>query len=202
MDRPNKPCFVRVVANRLKVKIDSVRLQENRRAPYGKLPDATVPQPTPDNDALGVSPGFQTKESPDDCRKLLREFLYGTVHHPRRLGFSLQQHLVELLLANAVTGLVPNGIVTALAEALAPILKNRPECAIACSIAEETLFIPKLNVVAVDNNRGQLQGRMAKGQSGRCGTWHSKKPELNLSSNVKRPPQFQPRAGTPAEDRL
>ena len=71
--------------------------------------------------------------------ELLRELLDRAVDQARRLGVAVDQQLVELLLADLVGRRLAERILADLAQALAPIVEDRLERALAGAVADEAL---------------------------------------------------------------
>ena len=173
MDRTDQACLVRMMADGHEIDIDLVGFEDHGRATDGKLADAAIPQSAADDDPLGVAPRLLAQEAPHHGGKLLRELLDRAVHQAGRLGFSADQDLVELLLADAVAGLVADRIVAVVAQALAPILQDGPEGAVAGAVAQEPFLVAELDIVAVDRDGRELQGCMPQSGGNRPGIRHA-----------------------------
>jgi hypothetical protein len=87
--------------------------------------------------------------------KLLREVLDRAVNNSRGLRFPALQQFVELLPAQFDADLIAERITARLPKRFAPLLDDFPEGALAGAVAQKTLVIFELDVVAVEINRRQ-----------------------------------------------
>src|SRR4051812_9469950 len=139
-------CMVRIVPDGFQLDVPSIGLEEHSGAPDGELTDAALAQPAAHHDSFGILPTFQAQQSPHHRGKFLRKLLDGSVNHASRLGVAVGEQLVELLLADLVAGRVAERILARLAHALAPIIQNRLERALAGAVTNEPVGGAKLRV--------------------------------------------------------
>ncbi len=156
--------LVGMVADRRELDVDAGRLQQHRGAADRELADAALAQAAADHDALGVAPALQAQEAADHGRELLGEILDRALDDAGRLRVALDEELVELLLRDLAARRLAERVLADLPQALAPILEDRPEGAVARAVADEALLVAQLDIVAVDDDRRQVIG--AVGDSG------------------------------------
>ena len=119
--------FVRIVADRHQVDRDLVGLEDHRRAADGELADPAGAEAAADHDPFGVAPGLELEKAPDDEGELLRKILDRALQDAGRLRIAFDQQRVELLLADVLARLVAEGVVSGLAQRLAPVLDDVAE---------------------------------------------------------------------------
>src|SRR5262245_42542426 len=120
---------------RMQLHIAPSGLEQNGCAADRKLTDAALTQPATDDDALRLFPVLEAQEATDDRRKLLRKLFDGAVDDPGRFRIALYENLVELLLAQLFAWRVTKRIVADARDALAPVVEDRLECALARAVA-------------------------------------------------------------------
>src|SRR6185436_7944532 len=122
MDAADEAGVIGCMTNRMQVDRVPATFQDHAGPTDGELADAALTQAASHHDALDVLPLLQAQEAANHRGKFLRKFLDGAVNHAGSFGIALQQHLVELLLADLLAGLLAERILAHLADALAPII--------------------------------------------------------------------------------
>src|SRR5215207_4343369 len=113
-----------MVADRREGEINAIRLEQDARPADGKLAHAALAEAAADDDALGVAPALQAQEAAHHRGEFLSKILDRALHHARRFGITLDEELVELLLAHLPARRVPERVLADLPlEALAPVVE-------------------------------------------------------------------------------
>ena len=94
--------------------LSALRMTDVR--PMASSPTRLRAKASAHHDAFGIAPRLELEEAPDDERELLGEVLDRPLHDAGRLGITLDEQRVELLLADILGGLVAEGIAAGLAQ--------------------------------------------------------------------------------------
>jgi hypothetical protein len=156
------------IVDRHEIDIDLVGLEDHCRAADGEFPDPAVPEPAAHDHPFGVAPGLELQETTDDERKLLGEILDGALHDTGCFRIALDQQRVQLLLADLLARFVAERVVTGLAQRLSPVLDDGAKGFFAGAIADESLVVLELDVVAVDVDRRETSGAMRRDRRQGC----------------------------------
>src|SRR5262245_46708136 len=153
MRSAKQPGMVGVVAYRSDFHLDLLGLENDRRAANGKFADAAPGHASAHHQPLGLLPSLQLEKTLRDSGKLLREAFDRAVDDAGCFGVTRFQELVEALLVDVVAGLITEGVLAEIAKRLAPGLDEFAKGLLAGAVADETVLILQLDVVAVDFHR-------------------------------------------------
>src|SRR6516165_12666135 len=127
MERADQTGIVGVIADRDKVDLEVLGLQDDLGARDRKLTQPAVAKAAADHDPLGLGPGLGLEKSPSNIGQFLRELLDRAMHDGGGLGIVAGQHLIQRLLADLLRGLVAERVLAGLAQRLAPAIENLAE---------------------------------------------------------------------------
>ena len=150
--------LVRMVLDELQFDLVVVGFQQHLGAPDRQLADAARAKAAADDDGLGIFPARSLDEALDHRRESLGELFDGAVDDAAGFRIAFGQQLVELLLRHLVGRLLAERIGAELAQRLAPFLQHLVKGAAARLVADETVLVLDLEVVAVDLDARQPFG--------------------------------------------
>ena len=162
MRAANQTGLVGMMADRHEVEIAPVRPQDDGGTRDRKLADPALAEAPADHDALDLGPALQPGETADDEGQRLGKAFDGTVHQCSRPRIALLDQRVELLLAD-LGSLALQRIVAVALEVAAQRVEMFDEGAAARLVADETVIVADLQIVAGDHHGGQFGGTMRAG---------------------------------------
>src|SRR5262245_37387241 len=153
--------LVGVVADQIEVDVGPLSLQNDGSSTHSKLADAALLQAAADHDALRVAPFLGLEVAPDDAGQLVGVVLDRALDDTGALRVPLHEEPVEPLLADVLARRLAERVLVDLLQALAQIVEKGPEGSAAGAVADESVLVLDLEVVAVDRHGGQARRAMA-----------------------------------------
>ena len=155
MGAADQPGLVRVMAHRHQLDRIAFGLQDDAGPRDRELADPALPEAAADDDALDRAPGLLPQEASDDEGERLGEALDSREHQRRLACLTLGEQLVELRFARRLAGLRQR-VLAVFGQMAAQFGEMVHEGAAARLVAEEAVGIADFEIVAGDDDRGQL----------------------------------------------